>query len=114
MNIAFSNSDAQVIEVLQNGECTTCDNYQASLKTARAKGRFLRGATFVLSDVAAAPLQKLGTTVEVFGKGSERQEVDASGKFLSSFKALGPFHFTVYVKTAPSGWLVSEIVRDPA
>lgn len=109
LNVAFSSSEPSIIGAYSNGECTTCDTYEKAVAAARNDGHFLRGDSFVVSEVAAAPLQSLGTLVEVFGAIPARQLVDGNGKFLQTLTADGDFHFTVAVKRTSDGWLVSGI-----
>jgi hypothetical protein len=109
LNIAFSSSDASIIRAFSNSECTTCDNYAKALAAARKNGHFLKGQSFAVSNVAAAPLQPRGTLVEVFGAVPPRTQVDANGRTVSALAADGPFHFTVAVKLTGAGWVVSGI-----
>ena len=111
LNVAFSTSDASIIKALQNGECATCDNYQGALEAARSAGHFLKGNSFEVRDVAAAPLQPLGTTAEVFGAVPPRSQVDARGVVLKELPAGSDFHLVAVLKHGPHGWLVSGLVQ---
>ena len=111
MNVAFQRSDPSLIRELTNGECETCENYAEALEAARSKGHFLRGDSFVIANVAAAPLRAKGTFVTVTGSVPTTVEVDQAGRVLRNVAAEGSFRFTVAVKTTPRGWAVSGIAR---
>jgi hypothetical protein len=109
MNVAFSSSDPTIIESLRNAECLTCANYEKALAATRKAQTFMRGRSFAVKDVAAAPLHRFGTLVEVFGNIPSRERVDNAGRVLKSLPAEGRFHLTVAVKWIEGHWLVSGI-----
>lgn len=107
LNVAFSTSDPTIIREMSNDECQTCANYAKALDASRADKEFLVGDSFVVIDVAAAPLQARGTIVEVLGRTPARQIVDAAGRVVTQLPVGGKFHMQVAVKRQVSGWLVS-------
>ncbi|MGZ6793284.1 MAG: DUF6318 family protein [Mycobacteriales bacterium] len=109
MNVAFSRSDPNLISSLQNGHCVTCDNYEKALASARDGGRYIRGDSFTVADVAAAPPQGDAAQVEVFGSVPARAQVDGSGRVVEALKAVARFHLIVTVQRGAAGWLVSDI-----
>ena len=113
LNFAFSSSSPETIRALSNSECETCATYEESLTDARSKGRRIEGDSFAVDTVAAAPLQSLGTLVEVTGHVPARRVVNADGKVMQSLPTNGSFHFTVAVKWVSGHWLVSAIGRSP-
>jgi hypothetical protein len=112
LNAAFSTSSPEIIRAFSNSECDTCKTYAEALADARANGTHIEGDSFAVDDVAAPPLQALGTLVEVFGHVPARRSVDASGKILHNLPPNGQFHFTVAVKWLDRRWLVSAIGRS--
>ena len=112
LNLAFSASDASLLTGLSNDECMACTNYEKAMVAARDNDHYLVGDSFTVSDAAAAPLQELGTRVEVIGSLPERKLVDGRGRPLSTYPARGRFHFTVTVKWNTGGWLVSAIAGE--
>ncbi len=109
LNIAFTSGTPEMIRVLSAPSCVLCKTYADALGAARANGQFLDVDTFVISDVAAAPLQQLGTIVQVFGSTPLRHLVDRRGTVLETVPATGAFHYELTAKRTPDSWLVADL-----
>jgi hypothetical protein len=109
LNRAFRTSSPEIIRAHSQTDCLTCENYAQALEASREAGHYMQGDSFVIKDVAAAPLQARGTIVEVFGTSPARRQVDVHGQLVEALKAEGAFHLQVAVKTTPSGWKISGI-----
>jgi hypothetical protein len=109
LNVAFASSDSASMLAYANSECLTCGNYATGLDAAKKADHFFDGDSFEVQEVAARPLESLGTLVEVYGTLPARTQVNAAGAVLKKLPAEGRFHFTVAVKRQEAGWLVSGI-----
>jgi hypothetical protein len=112
LNTAFSASRPEIITQLSNAECETCMTYRRSLTAARDNGTVIQGDSFVIDDVAAAPLQALGTLVDVTGHVPARKLVTTTGQVKQSLAPDGRFPLTVAVKWIDGRWLVSAVGRS--
>jgi hypothetical protein len=109
LNRAFRRSAPELVAALSAPGCTTCNNYAKALSASRTAGHFLDADTFLVSEVAAAPVQTRGSIVEVYGTTPVRHQVDASGRVLVSYPADGRFHFEVAAIKVSGGWTVGGI-----
>jgi hypothetical protein len=107
LNLAFSTSDPEIVRALSHPECGTCSNYAKAL--AANRNEVIQGKSFAVTSAAAAPLQREGTFVEVFGRIPARRLVDRTGKVLRALPDGGAFHFSVAALRTASGWTVRAI-----
>jgi hypothetical protein len=111
LNVAFAIGDGSPIEALSNDECVLCQSYIAAVATEKVAGKHVTSDTFLVSEVAARPIEELGTLVEVYGQLPSRREFDAAGRLIATIPAGGRFHFQVAVKNTSTGWTVSGVRR---
>jgi hypothetical protein len=111
LNVAFSTSDSSIIRRYSDPACQTCNNYAKALE-GNAK-HLIRGASFLVSDVAVPPIEANGSIASVGGSIPARQVVDGAGSVIENLKSDGRFHFQVNVIRRESGWIVRGIRSVP-
>jgi hypothetical protein len=114
MNLAFASGEGGLIMAFSNEQCVACRGYEDAVATERQAGRHLLDDTFNVKEVAARPLEPLGTLVDVFGDLPARRQVDAAGRPVRTIVSGGAFHFQVGVKLTATGWVVSGIRTAPS
>jgi hypothetical protein len=107
LNVAFSTSDGSLVRRYSDPECGTCQNYAKALDTN--PDHVIRGDSFSIIDVAALPVARDGTLVEVFFNVPARELVDANGRVLEALPAAPNRHFTLNVLRTATGWSVRGI-----
>lgn len=109
LNVAFTSGTPEMIRVLSAPSCVLCKTYADGVEAARASGDTLDADTFIIAEVAAAPLQPLGTVVQIFGSTPKRHVLDRHGVVLRDLEASGQFHYELAAKRTAIGWIVSDM-----
>jgi hypothetical protein len=89
MNGAFAESDDALLLSYANAECTTCRNYAVGLAAAKRADHYFDGDSFLVQEVAARPLERLGTLVEVYGQLPARNQIRRTGSVIKHLPAEG-------------------------